>query len=265
MNTLAQEREVFALFEFLQTKSPDSILEWVIFLGVEYRESFWKGMLVTLHVAILGTLIGFVLGFIIGIVDDHKINSDDNIFTKILLTIVKVILRVFVEIFRGTPMIVQGMVVYYGLRQGGVDLTSITAGILVTTLNTGAYISETVRGGIKAINVGQKEGAYAMGMSPLATMFCIILPQVFKNIIPEMCNMFLTNLKMTSVLNVIGVSELFLTAKTVASNYYKYFETYLVIGFIYLVLCLFFTCLVKLLESKMDKKRAYQLATEYMD
>ncbi len=253
------------MFDFIQAKTPTTTWEWVIFLAFTYRESFWQGTLMTLQVAVCGTIIGYVLGFFIGIVDDHKINKEDNIFVKIVMRVLKIILKIFVEIFRGTPMIVQSMVVYYGLRQSGFDLTSITAGVLVTTLNTGAYISESVRGGIKAINVGQKEGAYAMGMSPLATMFFIILPQVFKNIIPEMCNMFLTNLKMTSVLNVIGVSELFLTAKTVASNYYKYFETYLVIAIIYLVLCVFFTLLVKLLEKKLDARKDYQLATEYMD
>lgn len=126
-------------------------------------------------------------------------------------------------------------------------------------------MSETVRAGIKSIDVGQREGALALGMSPMLTMFTVILPQAFKNIIPEMANTFLTNLKMTSVLNVIGVSELFMMAKTAGGTYYKYFESYLVIAVIYLVLCFFFNRVFLLIEKKMATKSDYVLAVEYMD
>ncbi len=253
------------MFDFIQTGNPSGSLEWIIFFAVKYKDSFIQGTIATLYVAIIGTIIGFVLGFIIGIVDDFTISEDDGIFKKIFMGLFKGINKVFVEIFRGTPMIVQGMVVYYGLRQMGVPLSAITAGIAVTLLNTGAYMAETVRGGIKSIHIGQREGAYAMGMSPIATMFYVVLPQAFRNIIPEMCNMFLTNLKMTSVLNVIGVSELFLTAKTVAGNYYKYFEAYLVISIIYFVLCFVFSRLIVMLEKRLEGKNDYVLAIEYMD
>ncbi len=251
------------MFDFLQTKNPENSFEWIIFLAVEYKDSFIQGTLLTLYVAVLGTLAGFILGFIIGLVDDTKIDSDGFIFKKIILYISKGFFKLFVEIFRGTPMIVQGMVIYYGLRQMGVPLSSVVAGILVTFLNTGAYMAETVRGGIKSINIGQREGAYSMGMSPISTMFYVVLPQAFKNVIPEMCNMFLNNLKMTSVLNVIGVSELYLTAKTVAGNYYKYFEAYIVIALIYFVLCLVVSRLIALLEKKIEAKKNYTLAVEY--
>jgi putative lysine transport system permease protein len=147
----------------------------------------------------------------------------------------------------------------------GVQIDSITAGILVTVLNTGAYMSETVRAGIKSIDLGQKEGALALGMSPLGAMFNVILPQAFKNIIPEMANTFLTNLKMTSVLNVIGVQELFMQAKTVGGTYYKYFESYLVIAVIYFVLCFIFNRIFLLLEKKMAGRKDYVLAVEYME
>ena len=172
---------------------------------------------------------------------------------------------VYVEIFRGTPMIVQAMIVYYGLRQAGVEMTPIFAGILVTLLNTGAYMAETVRAGINSIDLGQREGAWAMGMSPMKTMFYIVLPQAFRNIIPEMANTFLPNLKMTSVLNVIAVQELFMAAKTAGGNYYKYFESYLVIAVIYFVLCFVFNRIFLLIEKKMQGKNDYVLAVEYMD
>ena len=196
-------------------------------------------------------MLGFVLGYIVGIVNDVKLNDGDNIVKKVLIRIVKVIFTVYVEVFRDTPMIVQAMIVYYGIRQMGYEnLTPVFAGILVTVLNTGAYMGETVRAGIGSIDMGQREGAWAMGMSPFKTMLYVVLPQAFKNIIPEMANTFLFNLKMTSVLN---------------GNYYKYFESYLVIAVIYFVLCFVFDKLFKLIEKKLQGRTDYALAVEYMD
>ena len=126
-------------------------------------------------------------------------------------------------------------------------------------------MAETVRGGIGSIDMVQREGAWAMGMSPLKTMLYIVLPQAFRNIIPEMTNTFLTNLKMTSVLNVIAVQELFMAAKTVGGNYYKYFESYMVIAVVYFVICFVFNKLFGILEKKLKGKNDYVLAVEYMD
>ncbi|MDD3810222.1 MAG: amino acid ABC transporter permease [Erysipelotrichaceae bacterium] len=162
-------------------------------------------------------------------------------------------------------MIVQAMIIYYGLLQAGVHITSVVAGVLVVVLNTGAYMAETVRAGIKSIDVGQREGASALGMSGIQTMTSIILPQAIKNIMPEMSNLFLTNLKMTSVLNVIGVSELFLMAKTAGGTYYKYFESYLVIAVIYFVLCFVFNRVFQYVEHRMADKENYVLAAEFME
>ena len=245
--------------------NPTNALGWMIFLAEKYSSLFLEGTLITLYVAVAGTILGFILGYLVGIIEDIKINKEDSIVKKVLVRILKIISMIYVELFRGTPMIVQGMIIYYGLRQGGVEITSMAAGVLVTVLNTGAYMSETVRAGIKSIDAGQREGAMALGMSPMLTMFTVILPQAFKNIIPEMANTFLTNLKMTSVLNVIGVSELFMMAKTAGGTYYKYFESYLVIAVIYLVLCFVFNRIFLLIEKKMALKSDYVLAVEYMD
>jgi putative lysine transport system permease protein len=251
--------------KILLSADPTNFLEWMIFLAGKYSNLFIQGTWITLYVAVAGTIMGFLLGYLVGIIEDIKINKEDNWFQKILAFVIKGISRIYVELFRGTPMIVQGMIIYYGLRQANIEITSVTAGILVTVLNTGAYMSETVRAGIKSIDTGQREGALAMGMSPLGAMFYVILPQAFRNIIPEMANTFLTNLKMTSVLNVIGVSELFMMAKTAGGTYYKYFEAYLVIAVIYLVLCFVFSRLFLFIERKMAGKSDYVLAAEYMD
>lgn len=249
----------------LAASTPTNALGWMVFLAEKYSSLFIEGTLITLYVAVAGTILGFLLGYLVGIIEDIKINKEDNVIKKVLVRILKVISWIYVELFRGTPMIVQGMIIFYGLSQAGVGITPIAAGILVTVLNTGAYMSETVRAGIKSIDAGQREGAMALGMSPMLTMFTVILPQAFKNIIPEMANTFLTNLKMTSVLNVIGVSELFMVAKTAGGTYYKYFESYLVIAVIYLVLCFIFNRFFLFIEKKMATKPDYVLAVEYMD
>ena len=230
---------------------PTNSLEWMIFLAKKYSSMFLEGTWLTLYIAVAGTLLGFLLGYIIGIIQDIRINEGDSVLKK--------------EIFRDTPMIVQAMVLYYGIRQANVNITPLFAGVMVTVLNTGAYMAETVRAGIGSIDLGQREGAWAMGMSPMKTMIYVVLPQAFKNIIPELANTFLTNLKMTSVLNVIAVQELFMAAKTVGGNYYKYFESYLVIAVIYFVLCFVFNRLFTFLEKKMKKTENYVLAVEYMD
>ncbi len=247
------------------TTDPSGSFEWMMFLMNKYSTLFIEGTIVTLYVAVTGTIAGFLLGYLLGIIQDLEANPGDLAIKRFMLFIIKGICILFVEVFRGTPMIVQGMIIYYGLLQAGINIASVTAGVLVTILNTGAYMSETVRAGIKSIDTGQKEGALAIGMSPLKTMLIIILPQALRNILPEMTNTFLTNLKMTSVLNVIGVSELFMMAKTAGGTYYKYYEAYLVIALIYLVLCFVFNRVFLLLEKRMSQKKDYALAVEYMD
>ena len=246
-------------------EQPGNSLEWMVFLAKKYSNMFIEGTWLTLYIAVIGTIVGFILGYVVGIVEDIKLNPGDGIVRRFFVRFVKAIFGIYVEIFRDTPMIVQAMIIYYGIKMLGVEVTPVFAGILVTVLNTGAYMAETVRAGIGSIELGQREGAWAMGMSPFKTMLYVVLPQAFKNIIPEMANTFLTNLKMTSVLNVIAVQELFMAAKTVGGNYYKYFESYLVIAVIYFVLCFIFNKVFNLIEKKMQGKTDYALAVEYMD
>lgn len=252
-------------YGMLASVNPTNFIEWMMFLTKKYANLFWQGTWLTLYVAVVGTILGFLLGYLVGIIEDTKLHKEDNVIKKVLVRFLKLISAIYVEVFRDTPMIVQAMVIFFGLRQSNVEIGVVTAGILVTVLNTGAYMSETVRAGIKSIDAGQREGALALGMSPMLAMFTVVLPQAFKNIIPEMANTFLTNLKMTSVLNVIGVSELFMTAKTVGGNYYKYFESYLIIAVIYFIFCFLFNRIFLLIERKLALKSDYVLAVEYMD
>lgn len=254
------------ILQLIETPTKESgLLEWILFLATKYSSTFPKATWVTLYIAVIGTILGFLLGFLIGVINTTKIAPEDGPVKKLLFRIVKAIAMIYMEVFRDTPMIVQGMVIYYGLRQGDVLITSAIAGILVTLLNTGAYMGETVRGGINSVDPGQKEGALAMGMSHAGAMFYVVIPQALKNVFPEMGNTFLNNLKMTSVLNVIGVSELFLAAKTAGGSYYKYFEAYLVIAVIYFVLCFLFNRIFLLAEKKLEGRSDYEIATEYLE
>ena len=126
-------------------ENPSNSLEWMIFLAQKYASMFIKGTWLTLEIAVIGTLVGFVLGYIVGLVNDAKISEGDNVFKKLLMRLLKIIFTVYVEIFRDTPMIVQAMIVYYGIKMLGVEMTPVFAGIVVTVLNTGAYMGETVR------------------------------------------------------------------------------------------------------------------------
>ena len=160
-------------------EDPQTSLEWMIHLTNKYLKMFLDGTKLTLYIAVLGTILGFVLGYVIGIIQDMKSGEGDNPVKKLFVRILKTVAGAYVEIFRDTPMIVQAMIIYYGIRQLGVDLQPVFAGILVTLLNTGAYMAETVRAGIGSIDIGQREGAWAMGMSPMKTMLYIVLPQAF--------------------------------------------------------------------------------------
>ena len=229
---------------------------------------YLTGALKTIELAVIATIIGCLIGLVCGIIQTIPCGKKDNIVKRVILGIVKAIVRIYVEVFRGTPMIIQAIFIFYALpyfSNGAINLEPTFAAYLVVSINTGAYMAETVRAGIGSIEIGQREGAWAMGMSPFKTMLYVVLPQAFKNIIPEMANTFLTNLKMTSVLNVIAVQELFMAAKTVGGNYYKYFESYLVIAVIYFVLCFIFNKVFNLIEKKMQGKTDYALAVEYMD
>ena len=242
---------------------PTTFWGWVSFLCQKYFPDFMRGLGVTLELAITGTIIGCVIGFAVGVARSAVIDKGASPVGKGLLGAVKVILGIYVEIFRGTPMLVQAMVVYYGtMALWGWDIPSFTAGVVVLSLNIGAYMSESVRGAISGIDPGQVEGGQAVGMSYGQIMFHVIMPQVFKNLIPQIGNTFVSAIKDTSILNVIAVTELYFAAKTVTGTYYKFFETYIIISIIYFVLTFVISRLLGLLNKKLEGTRNYELVKE---
>ena len=150
-------------------------------------------------------------------------------------------------------MIVQSMVIYYGTAQAfGINLDRTLAAIFIVSINTGAYMTEIVRGGILAVDKGQFEAATALGMTHNQTMRKVVLPQVVRNILPATGNEFVINIKDTSVLNVISVVELYFSGNTVATQTYQYFQTFTIIAVIYFVLTFTVTRILRFIERRMD-------------
>jgi putative lysine transport system permease protein len=239
---------------------PTTFFGWVIFLIEHYYLDFLRGLGVTLELAVIGTILGCALGFVVGIVRSVVIDQGASSLSRGLMAVLKTVLAIYVEIFRGTPMMVQATVVYYGtMSLWGLDIPSFSAGVLVLSLNIGAYMSESVRGAIGGIDPGQIEGGQAVGMSYTQIMFHVIMPQVFKNLIPQIGNTFISAIKDTSVLNVIAVTELYFAAKSIAGTYFKFFETYLVICAIYFVLTFTMSRLLQLLEHLLEGSSNYEL------
>ena len=232
-------------------ENPSNSLEWMIFLAQKYASMFIKGTWLTLEIAVIGTLVGFVLGYIVGLVNDAKISEGDNVFKKLLMRLLKIIFTVYVEIFRDTPMIVQAMIVYYGIKMLGVEMTPVFAGIVVTVLNTGAYMGETVRAGIGSIDMGQREGAWAMGMSPFKTMLYVVLPQAFSISVPAFMANVIFLLKETSVFIAVSLMDLMFTAKDLIGLYYKTTESLFLLVVFYLLILLPISILGSLLERRL--------------
>lgn len=224
-----------------------------------YYLSILKGVGYTILVAIVGTIVGLFIGLLIGMY--RTLDTPKNKALAVLKKIGDFILSAYVEIFRGTPMMVQAMVIFWGfaLINNGSTMNVTLAGLIIVSINTGAYMAEIVRGGIISIDKGQFEGAQAIGMTHSQTMWNIVLPQVLRNIMPSVANEFVINIKDTSVLNVIGFTELFFYGKSIALNTYAIFETYLVVAAIYFVLTFTITRILRLIEKKMDGKKDYQI------
>ena len=197
----------------------------VVYLVTHYSASFLRGAGSTLLIALVGTFVGCLIGFAVGIVQTIPVSKQDSIIKRALLFIVKLILNIYVEVFRGTPMIVQAMFIYFGAMQYlGITMGMWFAAFFIVSINTGAYMAETVRGGILSIDPGQTEGAKAIGMTHFQTMLYVIFPQTLRNIIPQIGNNLIINIKDSSVLSVIGVIELYYAAKQTAGAYYWWFE-----------------------------------------
>ena len=230
-------------------------------LWAKYRTVYLTGIANTLILATTATMIGCIIGFLCGILQTIPSGPNDNIIKRVLLKVLRIIIRAYVEIFRGTPMILQAVFIYYGLPYFfGVSFKDIwTVSILVVSVNTGAYMAESVRGGIMSIDPGQFEGAKAIGMNHWQTMLYIILPQTLRNIMPQIGNNYIINVKDTSVMFIIGFSDFFAVHKMVSGAVFKYFPSAFMEMGGYLCLTLLASFLLRRLEKKMAGKSNYEL------
>lgn len=238
---------------------PDDFWGWVVYLLRQYGSSFLRGAGTTMLIAVISTAVGCLIGFGVGIVQTTPADKAHPV-KYILMKLVRFLLDAYVEIFRGTPMMVQAMFIYYGLAQlFNIHLGTMEAALFIVSINTGAYMAETVRGGILSIDPGQTEGAKAIGMTHVQTMNAVILPQALRNIMPQIGNNLIINIKDTCVLSVIGTVELFFATKSVAGAMYTYFEAFTITMVIYFVLTFSCSRLLRLWESKMDGPDSYEL------
>lgn len=235
----------------------------ILTLLEDYGPTYGKGILSTLVLAIVATFFGCVIGFVCGMLQTIPHEKTDPVWKRVILWIVRAIIRVYVELFRGTPMILQAVFIFYGLpyfSNNAFQFTNLWAvSIAVVSINTGAYIAESVRGGIFSVDPGQMEGARAIGMTHVQTMRQVVLPQALRNILPQIGNNFIINIKDSSVMFIIGFSEFFSVHRMVSGAVFKYFPSATIEMLGYLTLTLVSSILLRWFERRLDGKDAYEL------
>ncbi|MBE6685998.1 MAG: amino acid ABC transporter permease [Ruminococcaceae bacterium] len=217
------------------------------FIEAEGYKDVIQGLENTVKIAVLGLIIGIVIGTLIATV---RVIPKYKVLPRILNSICSL----YVAFFRGTPMVVQLLLFYYVfLPLLGLKVPSVTVAIIAFGLNSGAYISEIMRGGILSVDSGQMEGGRAMGLSFGATMMKIVIPQAVKNILPTMGNEFITLIKETSVVSFVGATDLYVAFSYIGANSYEFMVPYLCMALIYIVLVLLISLGIKLLERSLRK------------
>ena len=229
---------------------------------------YWKSYLInlgnTLLLALVATAIGCLIGLICGILNTIPYTKNDPWPKRFILKLIRVIVRIYVEVFRGTPMVLQAVFIFYGLpyfsnNQYRFD-SMWAAAILIVSINTGAYMAESVRGGIISIDPGQTEGAKAIGMNHYQTMTSVILPQAIRNIMPQIGNNFIINVKDTSVMFIIGFTEFFARHRYITGVNNMYFPSATIEMVGYLIVTLTASLFLRWLERRMDGADSYELA-----
>ena len=239
------------------------LVQDVIRLWTKYYPMYLNGIKNTLILALVATFIGCVIGLVCGILNTIPYNKNDNIVKRCLLRLIRILVRVYVEVFRGTPMVLQAVFIYYGLpyfTNNTVRFNDVwTAAILVVSINTGAYMAESVRGGIISIDPGQTEGAKAIGMTHVQTMTNVILPQALRNIMPQIGNNFIINVKDTSVMFIISFTDFFAAHRYIVGVNNMYFPSATIEMIGYLTMTLLASFLLRWVEKLMDGASSYEL------
>ena len=235
-------------------------------LWQNYGASYLGGIKNTLLLALAATAIGCVIGLVCGILQTIPCGRTDRPLKRFFLGLIRVLVRVYVEVFRGTPMVLQAVFIFYGLpyfTDNAMRFTSVwAAAILIVSINTGAYMAESVRGGILSIDPGQTEGAKAIGMTHVQTMTSVILPQALRNIMPQIGNNFIINVKDTSVMFIISFTEFFAFHRYITGVNNLYFPSAAIEMLGYLCMTLAASFLLRWIERRMDGSSSYELVLQ---
>ena len=247
----------FIWFYMHAESNPASFFGSMMYMSYKGRSMLATGIWNTIRIALLGTAIAFCLSILLVFLRIQEPDKRDNDFVKFLKIVANKFASAYVFIIRGTPMMVQALIFYYAgfalFKKTGLTVTEITqiwsffiSGLITASLNSTAYLAEVLRGGIMAIDPGQ------MGMTHWQAMMKVVFPQAVKNSIPAIGNEFIINIKDSSVLSVIGCSDLMFMTKSVAGIYYRALEIYVVAAILYLVLTYLSSLLLKYLSKKLD-------------
>lgn len=218
----------------------------------EFGGQFIDGVIVTLSLAIIGTIVGFIIALLFNIIRVQKVNNNDRVVARYGKLLSQGFVKLYVTVFRGTPMIVQAVIFYYSFYQMGIKWSPFTAGLFTISLNTAAYLTEVLRSGIDSVDKGQYEAARSIGLGGFRTYLFVIFPQAIKNSFASIGNELIVNIKDSSVLSVITVVDLFSIADSAAGTYYWYVEAMLIAAAIYLVLTYVTSKILNLVEKKFD-------------
>ena len=225
-----------------------------------YGSQFLVGARNTLIIALISTVLGSLIGLGIAIYRSIPVDKKRKPVSYVFYKLFDLIIMAYIEIFRGTPMMVQSMLIFYGSKLFfDIDMSPMFAALLIVSVNTGAYLSEVFRGGIMGVDKGQGEAAKAIGMSHYQSMTTVILPQAIRNTLPALGNEFVINIKDTSVLNVIAVTELFFVTRSAAGSTYMTFQSFLIASVIYFVMTFVTTRLLRLTEKYMSGSTSYRV------
>lgn len=237
-----------------------------VFSKPEYVKWLFQGLAGTVVISFVGTFIGLFLGVFLAFGKNIEIKKNESWYKKVWKFPLKYLCVLYSVIIRGTPMMVQAIIFQYAFLLIGINWLQILhevpvfngsfiAGTIIITFNTAAYMGEIVQSGLNGVGKDQTEGGRSLGLSKIQTLFSIELPQALRNVIPTIGNEWIVNIKDSSVLNVISVTELYLNAKNIASSSYDYLSTYIVIAIFYLALTLIVTGLLKIITYKLDGKK----------
>lgn len=218
------------------------------FVTLKGYENVLRGLWATMQIAVIGLLIGIAVGTLIAVV---RVMPKYKLIPRIL----DKICVCYIELFRGTPMVVQLLIGYWVLLPlMGITVNSgIPVAVIVFGLNSGAYVSEIMRGGINSVDAGQMEAGRAVGLTYATTMLKIVVPQAIKNILPTLGNEFIVLIKETSIVSFIAVTDLYRSFKQLGDPTYNYTMPYLMLALVYLVIVLLISWGVRALEAKMKK------------